>query len=406
MMLPCSDKSPLSSSSSHLHSPHHCFFCQMLTKSDNHLLKGIAILSIMLHNLLHLLPRAVAENEFEFSARNIHRVVYEFHHSHDVWSIISALISHFGHYGVSIFLFLSGYGLVMKYEKSSSSIPLIPSFIWQHMKKLWGLMVPGFVVAFFFLIDWNTFTLQLKDSNPWLTFAFLGNFFKFDTLLYGPWWFFSLMLQFYILYRLVLYRWKSPILLWSLVLVSIIIMWWSNESHIRVSISHSSLLRYIRVSAFGHLLPFALGISSAGWSGGVLMTRWQKQCSPLLQKTIGVGTSILGFLLLFCSAFQFLPWLFSPVFVIIAIVPLTVIFQRPVWRLGWEHIGFYSSALFVYHPIIREEVLPRAAQAAAQNDVVALMESVILFITFAYILARIDLALRTWWKQSRQSPPS
>ena len=274
------------------------------------------------------------------------------------------------------------------------------------MKKLWGLMVPGFVVAFFFLIDWNTFTLQLKDSNPWLTFAFLGNFFKFDTLLYGPWWFFSLMLQFYILYRLVLYRWKSPILLWSLVLVSIIIMWWSNESHIRVNISHSSLLRYIRVSAFGHLLPFALGISAARWSGGVLMTRWQKQCSPLLQKTIGVGTSILGFLLLFCSAFQFLPWLFSPVFVIIAIVPLTVIFQRPVWRLGWEHIGFYSSALFVYHPIIRTEILPRASQAAAQNDVVALMESVILFITFAYILARIDLALRTWWKQSRQSPPS
>ena len=378
----------------------------MLTKSDNYLLKGIAILSIMLHNLLHLLPRAVAENEFEFSARNIHRVVYEFHHSHDVWSIISALISHFGHYGVSIFLFLSGYGLVMKYEKSSSSIPPIPSFIWQHRKKLWGLMLPGFVVAFFFLIDWNTFTLQLKDSNPWLTFAFLGNFFKFDTLLYGPWWFFSLMLQFYILYRLVLYRWKSPILLWSLLLVSIIIMWWSNESHIQVSISHSSLLRYIRVSAFGHLLPFALGISAARWSGGMLMTRWQKQCSPLLQKTIGVGTSILGFLLLFCSAFQFLPWLFSPVFAIIAIVPLTVIFQRPVWRLGWEHIGFYSSALFVYHPIIREEVLPRAAQAAAQNDVVALMESVILFITFAYILARIDLALRTWWKQSRQSPPS
>lgn len=378
----------------------------MLTKSDNHLLKGIAILSIMLHNLLHLLPRAVAENEFEFSARNIHRVVYEFHHSHDVWSIISALISHFGHYGVSIFLFLSGYGLVMKYEKSSSSIPPIPSFIWQHMKKLWGLMLPGFVVAFFFLINWNTFTLPLKDSNPWLTFVFLGNFFKFDTLLYGPWWFFSLMLQFYILYRLVLYRWKSPILLWSLLLVSIIIMWWSNESHIQVSISHSSLLRYIRVSAFGHLLPFALGISAARWSGGVLMTRWQKQCSPLLQKTIGVGTSILGFLLLFCSAFQFLPWLFSPVFAIIAIVPLTIIFQRPVWRLGWEHIGFYSSALFVYHPIIREEVLPRAAQAAAQNDVGALMESVILFITFSYILSRIDLALRTWWKQSRQSSPS
>ena len=375
----------------------------MLTKSDNHLLKGIAILSIMLHNLLHLLPRAVAENEFEFSARNIYRVVYEFHHSHDVWSIISALISHFGHYGVSIFLFLSGYGLVMKYEKSSSSIPPIPSFIWQHMKKLWGLMLPGFVVAFFFLINWNTFTLPLKDSNPWLTFAFLGNFFKFDTLLYGPWWFFSLMLQFYILYRLVLYRWKSPILLWSLVLVSIIIMWWSYESHIRVSISQSSLLRYIRVSAFGHLLPFALGISAARWSGGVFMTRWQEQCRPLLQKTIGVGTSLLGFLLLFCSAFHFLPWLFSPVFALMAIVPLTVIFQRPVWRLGWEHIGFYSSALFVYHPIIREEILPRATQAVWHHNVATLPAYVLQFVAFVYILARIDYALRNSWKRWRES---
>lgn len=367
----------------------------MLTKSDNHLLKGIAILSIMLHNLLHLLPRAVAENEFEFSARNIHRVVYEFHHSHDVWSIISALISHFGHYGVSIFLFLSGYGLVMKYEKSSSSIPPIPSFIWQHIKKLWGLMLPGFVVAFFFLIDWNTFTLQLKDSNPWLTFAFLGNFFKFDTLLYGPWWFFSLMLQFYILYRLVLYRWKNPLFLWRLVVLSLVVMWWANDAHLQLSISQSSQLRYIRVSAFGHLLPFAIGISTARESGRERLAQWIKACPNRLRNIIAILTSILGVVLLYFSAFHFIFWLFSPVFAIMAIVPLTVIFQRPVWRLGWEHIGFYSSALFVYHPIIREEILPRAAQAAVQNDVGALMESVILFITFSYILSRIDLALRT-----------
>ena len=93
----------------------------MLTKSDNHLLKGIAILSIMLHNLLHLLPGAVAENEFTFSARNIQRVLFEFHHSQEVWRMIASVFSHFGHYGVPIFLFLSGYGLVMKYEKRTSA---------------------------------------------------------------------------------------------------------------------------------------------------------------------------------------------------------------------------------------------------------------------------------------------
>ena len=137
-----------------------------------------------------------------------------------------------------------------------------------------------------------------------------------------------------------------------------------------------------------------------------ILAQWNKACPNRLRNIIAILTSILGVVLLYYSAFHFIFWLFSPVFAIIAIVPLTVIFQRPIWRLGWEHIGFYSSALFVYHPIIRTEILPRASQAAAQNDVGALMESVILFITFAYILARIDLALRTWWKQSRQSPPS
>ena len=137
-----------------------------------------------------------------------------------------------------------------------------------------------------------------------------------------------------------------------------------------------------------------------------ILAQWNKACPNRLRNIIAILTCILGVVLLYYSAFHFIFWLFSPVFAIMAIVPLTVILQRPVWRLGWEHIGFYSSALFVYHPIIRTEILPRASQAAAQNDVVALMESVILFITFAYILARIDLALRTWWKQSRQSPPS
>lgn len=375
----------------------------MLTKSDNHLLKGIAILSIMLHNLLHLLPGAVAENEFTFSARNIHRVVYEFHHSHDVWSIISALISHFGHYGVSIFLFLSGYGLVMKYEKSSSSVPPVPSFIWQHIKKLWELMLPGFVVAFFFLIDWNTFTLQLKDSNPWLTFAFLGNFFKFDTLLYGPWWFFSLMLQFYVLYRLVLYRWKNPLFLWRLVVLSLVVMWWANDVHLQLSISQSSLLRYIRVSALGHLLPFAIGISTARESGRAIFVRWNKACPNRLRNIIAVLTSLLGLVLLYCSAFHFTFWLFSPLFAIMAVVPLTTLLQRPALRFGWEHWGFYSSALFVYHPIIRAEILPRATQAAARNDVATLGWSIVLFITLSYILARADRNVRRWWKQWQQS---
>ena len=380
----------------------------MLTKSDNHLLKGIAILSIMLHNLLHLLPGAVAENEFTFSARNIQRVLFEFHHSQEVWRMIASVFSHFGHYGVPIFLFLSGYGLVLKYEKSPVQAPSTLPFLWQHMKKLWGLMIPGFVVALFFLIDWHTFTLSFGKSNPWLTLAFLGNFFEFDTLIYGPWWFFSLMLQLYVLYRCVFYQWRSAILLWIIVGLSLLAMWFAYESNIHLEISDSSLLRYFRVSALGHLLPFALGISAARWGGAATMKKWKNNLSPILQHGLALLTSLLGLVLLYCSAFHFTFWLFSPLFAIMAVVPWTSLLRHPSLRMGWEHWGIYSSALFVYHPIIRAEILPRATQAAARNDVATLGWSIVLFITLAYILARADRNVRSWWKQwqqSRSSPP-
>jgi len=378
----------------------------MLTKSDNHLLKGIAILSIMLHNLLHLLPGAVAENEFTFSARNIQRVLFEFHHSQEVWRMIASVFSHFGHYGVPIFLFLSGYGLVMKYEKSLTQAPSTLPFLWQHMKKLWGLVIPGFVVALFFLTDWHTFTLSFGKSNPWLTLGFLGNFFEFDTLLYGPWWFFSLMLQFYLIYRCIFYRWRTALPLWSIVGLSLLAMWLANESNIHLEISDSSLLHYLRVSALGHLLPFALGISAARWGGAATMTKWRNNLSPILQRSLALLTSLLGLVLLYCSAFHFAFWLFSPLFAIMAVVPWTSLLRHPSLRMGWEHWGFYSSALFVYHPIIRAEILPRATQAAERNDVATLGWSIVLFLTLAYILARADRNVRSWWKQWQQSRPS
>jgi len=311
--------------------------------------------------------------------------------------MIASVFSHFGHYGVPIFLFLSGYGLVMKYEKSPVQAPSTLPFLWQHMKKLWGLMVPGFVVALFFLTDWHTFTLSFGKSNPWLTLVFLGNFFEFDTLLYGPWWFFSLMLQFYLLYRLVFYRWRNPLFLWRLVVLSLVLMWWANDVHLQLSISQSSLLRYIRVSALGHLLPFAIGISTARESGRAKLAQWHKACPNSLRNILAILTSLLGVVLLYYSAFHFTFWLFSPLFAIMAVVPWTTLLQRPALRLGWEHWGFYSSALFVYHPIIRAEIFPRATQAAARNDVATLCWSIVLFLTLTYILARADRNVRRWW---------
>ena len=89
---------------------------ELLTRDDCSAMRGIAILAIMLHNYCHFIGRIVQENEYQFFASN----------NDKLWQVLSNpdallpvhLLSYFGHYGVPVFLFLSGYGLVMKYEKN------------------------------------------------------------------------------------------------------------------------------------------------------------------------------------------------------------------------------------------------------------------------------------------------
>ena len=65
----------------------------------------------------HWLKGIVRENEYTFHIGN----------SEGMWHAMTSpdgnlplhLLSFFGHYGVPVFLFLSGYGLVLKYENSS-----------------------------------------------------------------------------------------------------------------------------------------------------------------------------------------------------------------------------------------------------------------------------------------------
>ena len=100
---------------------------EMLTKAECSAMRGIAILAIMLHNFCHFNGKIVQENEYQFIDFNNDRL----------WQVLSNptellpvhLLSYFGHYGVPVFLFLSGFGLVRKYETSPS---LPKGFILYH----------------------------------------------------------------------------------------------------------------------------------------------------------------------------------------------------------------------------------------------------------------------------------
>ena len=79
----------------------------------------------MLHNYCHWLPFAVPENEFSLSVEKYIQF----------WDVISwdtifiQFFSFWGHLGVSVFVFLSGYGLVKKYDDTNINWK---SFIIKH----------------------------------------------------------------------------------------------------------------------------------------------------------------------------------------------------------------------------------------------------------------------------------
>ena len=89
---------------------------QILTRAECNALRGIAILGIVLHNYSHWLHGIVRENEYQFFQKNVEGLQYAL--SNPDQNLLLHLLSFFGHYGVPIFLFLSSYGLVLKYEST------------------------------------------------------------------------------------------------------------------------------------------------------------------------------------------------------------------------------------------------------------------------------------------------
>lgn len=145
----------------------------ILSRSACNALRGLAIIGIFLHNYCHWLGPIVKENEYQFFQHNADWLLQVMANP-DI-NLPVHLLSFFGHYGVPVFLFLSAYGLVMKYEakphlsadqqaqmysisgrKQSWSIswrePL--RFIRYHYLKLFKMMFVGFIA--FTMIDYIT----------------------------------------------------------------------------------------------------------------------------------------------------------------------------------------------------------------------------------------------------------
>lgn len=384
-----------------------------LSRNDTAFLKGIAILMIVMHNFCHWLPGCVVENEYTFDASRIGRYLDYFTQGGP--HLVLNFFSHYGHYGVPLFLFLSGYGLVKKYEstktKTMTKTMTALAFIWQHAVKLWRLMLPAL------LIYW---LCTLCFGKPWTTkptdllamVTYTANLFYQRDLILGPWWFFSLILQLYIIYRLLLYPTRNVLseeanalrrhgVLVAVMLVCFALQGWLYYFDVRMTPDwhlhlhdthprHWDLFNYCRYNFPGSMLPFGLGI---------LWAREEKQRAigtraassdaartphPTVLWTLSIG----GFILLLLSAFHSMLWMLSPIFLLLALVPLAPLTQSPLLRKPLEWTGTISATLFALHPIVRAFTIRYAKQAELQGE---------WFTTCCVLLLYVAISLAAAW---------
>ena len=349
-------------------------------------MRGIAILAIMLHNYCHYVKGIVKENEYQFLER----------HCDQLWAVMTSpdeflpmhLLSFFGHYGVPVFLFLSGYGLVMKYE--SAPVPTVGQrsavrsawdFILYHYLKLLRMLIVGFTL--FLMVDavtpgrfpfhWDHVIAQLL--------MYINVLPEPDKIIWpGIYWFFGLMMELYVVYRLLLYRRRS------LYVVLLIALCWLLQVFCEPD---GEMLNRLRYNFIGGILPFGVGIIVARvfsrseecgvWSDNTSSADSAVEAtaehislhtphSSLLERT--PHSPLLGLLLAIvltvAMSFSFHSWLWIPVVIIIGTIALVKVLPKVVLKV-FVWFGTFSAAMFVAHPIARKLFITVAWQRDAYD---------------------------------------
>ncbi len=173
------------------------YFNLNLSKDQTQMLKAIGILLIVIHNFSRWVYPITGESEFYFNPTALSTALQV--GKTDVWMFLKAFFNYFGHYGVQIFVFLSGYGLVKSYQEKQ---PKWTSFVFHRFQKLY----PSLVIAIIVYLIYQVFVLrQYPDqdiiSNLVAYLTFTATLLPGKGLsLVGPWWFYATIFQLYLLF--------------------------------------------------------------------------------------------------------------------------------------------------------------------------------------------------------------
>ena len=297
-------------------------------RQDCNILKGMAIVCIFLHNFCHLLSFAPVENEYSWTIDK-------------TWAFIGniscnffvSLFSFLGHYGVAVFVFLSGYGLVRKYGIIKEID--IKEFIFNHYLKLFKLMFPGFVLYYalhrILYEDYDGITLLRLVSQM----LFVNNLIptEISSIVPGPYWYFGLTMQLYLLFLLL--NNCSFIKQCCFILCCVFALLFSKDHHY--------MTVWLKYNFVGSIIPFVLG---------GCMAKYKEIFDFSKNNFIWGIVSIVSLVFLFLSEFSFYTWIFASVFALCFSICTAKLFNR-FFCSFFSSIGRVAHLIFVIHPIVR-----------------------------------------------------
>ncbi|WP_455108289.1 acyltransferase family protein, partial [Porphyromonas sp.] len=295
-----------------------------LGRLNTQVLRGLAILSIITHNFTHGQHGAILENEFTYQAWHVDKLLSYL--SHPDYRLPLQLFSFFGHYGVVLFVFLSAYGLERKYGHTSKNVKTLP-FIWKHYLKLVSMCVVG-CIPYFVINLATTRSLNSLVCGLLSLISMLHNLEIIQAEIYdlGPYWYFGLMFELYIVYRLFLFR-RSCRIIVGVIILSLIAQ--------AMEIPNGETMEWLRNNFIGSILPFGLGL---------LYARYEEEIQ--LGKGMHLIIALSSVALIFVTSLSFIPWLFTPIFVCTLGISVAQLLPRNIQPpILW--VGGISATIFV-----------------------------------------------------------
>lgn len=309
---------------------------ELLNKQECGALKGVSILLIMWHNMALMVEDVVKVNEHTYHPQYAFDMINSFMHPSRM--TILDILSHYVLIGVLGITFISGYGLVLKYERGKNTVSPI-RFIASHYEKLFVLMAIGLVL--YYIVKWVAFQswqFHLVDITAMLSFT--ANCFNIAAINPRPFWYFGMIMQLYIIYRIFLYpfsakgngRWVAPL---SLMIISLLPM--------IVFSGHNGILYYLLYNFPIGCMPFCMGVLAARF----LNESVKRSC------LLAFVALIIAIVFATVMELNFYSWLFlsTPAYVLIAILVVKSLHGVLLKWAAW--VGTLSSVLYIIHPTIR-----------------------------------------------------